>query len=243
MDVYSLARSCARRWYVFLPILFVFTVLAVTRYENAATTYSATSSLVVLPPNTVSTAESASSAGGAPTVRQINPFAYGSSGDRTAANALAAVLSGADSSQLPRQITGGSYSVTVLQSQPVIVLTSQAATQAAAERVLQDVTANAKAALDQLQSQAGAPAGTYYQVVPAGAPADLGGTKQGASRTLIGLILAGLLLATIAAAGLDAILERRGQARVAAQPAAAASPEHSSAIARESGPGAHVPAT
>lgn len=200
MDVYSLARVCLRRWYIFVPILALAVVTSVLRFQSAASVYSASTSLVVLPPSTYSPAPRVDSR-----VVRVNPFAVGSGGDRTAASALAAVLNGNPTSQLPREAAQGFYSVQVIQSQPVLSVVSTSGTPRGAQLVLEAAQKTAGTSLRQLQLDAGAPADGLYQVVSAGGVVNLGGTKQGATRTLIGLILAGLLLAVLLSSLVDAI--------------------------------------
>lgn len=79
MDVFTVARICIRRWYVFVPLLLLSASAAFRLAAQAVPEFEARGSLVVLPADRQGPSRGAQR-------QAVNPFAITAGGDRVAAD-------------------------------------------------------------------------------------------------------------------------------------------------------------
>jgi hypothetical protein len=205
VDVLTTLQICARRWYIFVPVLAV-AVLGAFQYSRTfAPTYTATNVLFVLPSSTVTITPNANG------TTQINPLDSSSSSNRVAALALAQLLaSPAVGNQIAAKQTGAAFSAQAsTDSSGTVTVVATARTSKAAVETLNAAQGAADSTFRQLQLQLGAPKSGLLQIVPAAQVTTAVRSFPSKTKYLAAIVVAGLLLAVLLAAAIDAVADRR----------------------------------
>src|SRR3954471_23193500 len=128
MDVFTIARVCWKRWFIFVPLLVLALGGAYRAADSHKAVFTAQNSLVVLGASVYSPSNApGSGAGGAV---GVNPYgtAY-----MTAANTLVQALNNPSAAEaIHRQSGAASYEVAVDQQSPILAVSAHAATFATA---------------------------------------------------------------------------------------------------------------
>jgi tetrahydromethanopterin S-methyltransferase subunit B len=207
VDLSTVARACLRRFYVVFLIVGLAGYYAVQLYEEAQPQYSVTASVVVVQSPSLTLIR----AGGP----SANPYGAGNG-----AFTLATVLS---DSLNTRTIQGslvpaGSGLIAAWDSETaqLVTLTTTSATAEGSQSSMAVVLASVDPVLRDIQVRAGAPVDQLY-VASLGSPADVPlETFPDRLRTVVAVVLAGLLVAVVLAVVLDSLLLRRRANRHAA---------------------------
>jgi hypothetical protein len=192
MDFWELLAVMVRRWYVTLPILALTAVLAVTMPARVDPTYRASGTVVLVEP-----------AGNA---ADLNPVA--SAGLNANANALATIATLPDA-QSDVAEAGLSTQYTVESDGSVLVIEAGGATPNEAAETVQFVEQLLTERLNQQQENVGAPVESYLTVVPLIAEPVAVPVYDDQRRVRILVVVAGVLLAAMAAVGVEGLAVRR----------------------------------
>ncbi|QNG38273.1 hypothetical protein F1C76_18380 [Geodermatophilaceae bacterium NBWT11] len=226
MTFSDVLRACARRWYVLVVVLALAAAGAVQAHRESRPEYTVTASLVVLPsPSLVAARLPTSGSGGLTT----NPF-----NAQTGGSTLAAVLADALNTATVQDevLTGGSGRASALwdsQAAQLVGLTTVSDTPEGATDLMVALVDGAGTVVERVQLEAGAPADQLFTTA-VGSPADYPlRDYPDRLRSVVGLALAGLVVAVLAAVLLDRLVlaavrvrgrRRRRRAARAEEPAA-----------------------
>jgi hypothetical protein len=203
----GIAALVLRRWYVALAGVLVTMALCAGAVMTVPPKYKAQAVLVLIPP-AVSPASSNS----------IGPNPFLSIGTLVGLNdVLAQALTGGLTAQtLAREGVTGTYSVTTnpLSNGPLLLLSGEGKTPAAAKSIVRHVAALVPRTLTQLQTAAGVMSAKYYVTSSMINPPDRA-TKSRKSQIRAAIVggAAGLVLTLLALAGTDKFLDRRDRRR------------------------------
>jgi capsular polysaccharide biosynthesis protein len=192
MDFWELITVMARRWYVTVPILALTAVLAVTMPARVEPTYQASGTVVLVEP-----------AGNA---ADLNPIA--SAGLDANANALATIATLPDA-QADVGAAGLSTQYSVESDGSVVVIEASGATPEEAAETVQFVEQLLTERLDRQQENVGAPVDSYLTVVPLIADPVAVPVYDDQRRVRILVVVAGVLLAALAAVAVEGLAVRR----------------------------------
>ncbi len=195
MDLLGVIRACARRWYVFLPIMGLTVWLCREQYRAAAPQYTSTATFVVVPSTELIVARGQQNAG---EVLVTTPF-NGGTGPATLAGLLETALNTATvRSQL---LPGGGVALTAERDPEVddtrVTVTLIAPTTAGADAAVGAVLGGVNGVLTGLQTGVGAPATQLYAAVPGGPVDPPLENYPDRLRAVVALGLAGTLLAVV----------------------------------------------
>ena len=207
MDVLSVLRACARRWYIFIIVAGVGLGYGVRRYERALPTYTMTTQLVVLNSSGQMSRTLNEGVGSNPYAAQLPVAAAALAGTATSAGTLSAVRAHGFSA---------TFLASAEQQGSIISITAKDNQSEALPPALAAFLTEAKDQFRQLQIKAGAPMDQLLQVQALGSPDGPFGSYPRRSRTLGGIVLGSSVLAGIAALAADAALlalQARGQRR------------------------------
>ncbi len=217
MDLFDVVRSCARRWYVFLPLLAIVTWISYSvyssvqpvYYSNAVVGVAGPSTRVDNPPQGVPIARNGLlDVGGAALIANMTAL-----GLRDPAVVDRVVAAGG----LPDYDARMFPSPANMQQLPLIMIEATNADQAAVSMTIELVVAQAEVTLRTLQQQAKVPGDQMvvpFVVSPPSAPA---AGMPARTRSTIAIFVAGLGLSVVVTVLVDVLLGRRRQ-RIKAAP-------------------------
>ncbi|RYV50774.1 hypothetical protein [Pengzhenrongella frigida] len=205
MDLFTILGTCLRRWYVVLPVLAISGYFAMQAYEAVEPQYTASTSIVILPSQTLPGEE-----GAVETPTLENPYA-GSGGPKLAAAVLAKNI---DSSSFRDRLgmapdDTSTFEASVAQTQPIITVDAMANSPEAAIATLDAVTESARVVLDEFQAVAEAPEAKRYLVAAAVPVSNVTDVTPSRWRTAGAILVVGAGLAALLAVALDAALKAR----------------------------------
>ena len=217
MDLFDVVRSCARRWYVLLPLLAIVTWFSYSTYSsvqpvddlNAVVGLAAPSNRVDNPPQGAAISRNGLlDVGGAALI--ANMTALGLSEPAVVDRVVAAGgLPDYDAKMFPGPLT--------MPQLPLIMIEATNADQAAVSMTVELVVAQAEVTMRTLQQQARVPDDQMvvpFVVAPPSAPA---AGMPARTRSTIAIFVAGLGLSVVVTVLIDVVLVRRRQ-RIKAAP-------------------------
>lgn len=230
MDLFDVVRSCFRRWYVVLPLLFITAWYSLNVYSSVQPVYYANTVLGVAPPSvTVETTVRADTTT-SNEVRRNGLLDVG--GATLLANLTALALR--DQSVLNRVVAAGglpTYTSEVFPTPagtpqlPLVMIEETSADPVAVSKTLELVSAQAEVTLRTLQQQAGVPEDQMVAPFVVSPPSVPGAAMPTRTRSTIAIFVAGAGLSVLFAVLADVLLTRRktraAAGRHAVAPAAA----------------------
>lgn len=208
MDTVDIARVCAKRWYVFVPLMVLALAGGYGYAKGQPTSYKAEGGLALIPPTPTQAG-------------QLDPNAFGSGGETLLQNALVADLnSPATQVTLAPPASKVSYEVDV-ETSPLIHISATGNDRTQVLAATTHVLSSAGGRLDIIQNRAGIPKRSLYTSFVAN-PATITNTSPPSKVKLLAAFGGlGLLLAAGLCVLLDGILVRRRQRAGPAAPTAA----------------------
>lgn len=205
MDVLSVLRACARRWYVFLLVAGVGLTSGIVRYEHARPVYSITTQLVVLNSSGQSLRSSSHRVGSNPYAAQLPVAAAAFAGTATSDGAITSVQARGFSAK---------FTASAEQQGSIISVTARDSQFKTLPEALLAFLAEAKDQFRQLQLRAGADPDQLLQVQALGSPDAPSASYPLRSRTLGAIVLGSAVLAGLASLAVDvALLAAKGRRR------------------------------
>lgn len=220
MDLFDVARSCARRWYVFLPLLLIVGWFSYDVYSSVKPVYYANAVIGLTPPST-----KIYNAPQGVSLPRNGLLDIG--GADLIANMAAVGLR--EPSAVDRVVAGGGIPdyvsrmfpvPTGTSPLPIVMVEATAADPAAVTRTLELVIAQADVTMQALQQQARVPEDemvTPFVVSPPGTPA---AGMPARTRSTIAIFVAGAGLAVLVTVVLDVLLVRRKARKIRELPSA-----------------------
>lgn len=217
MDLFSIVGACLRRWYVTLPLVAITALFAYLAYESVEPEYTASRWVVVLPsleqdnlaPESTRPAETDESS-----EPPSNPYS-GQGGSRFAVAVLTRNLnSTAFQSRIEPRLAGrGTFEAKAASQQPLIEIVAVASRERDVHLILDEVVAEAAVVLNEVQTNANAPAETHYRIAPAVPAGPAEDATPSRFRTAGAVSVVGFGLAAILAVAFDAWIRRRQERR------------------------------
>ena len=205
MDVLSVLRACARRWYIFLLIAGVGSGYGVLQYERALPIYTMTTQLVVLNSSGQSSRSPSDRVGSNPYAAQLPVAAAALAGTATSDGALLSVRALGFSA---------TFAASAEQQGSIISVIAKDSQAKTLPKELAAFLTEAKDQFRQLQLRAGASSDQLLQVQELGSPDSPSASYPRRSRTLGGIVLGSGILAGLFSLTVDvALLARQAHRR------------------------------
>jgi hypothetical protein len=220
LDLFDVARSCARRWYLFLPLLLLVGWFSYDVYSSVKPVYYANAVIGLTPPNT-----KIYNAPQGVSLPRNGLLEIG--GADLIANMAAVGLR--EPSAVDRVIAGGGLPDYVSKMFPVpantsplplVMIESTAPDPAAATRTLELVIAQADVTLHDLQQQARVPEDQMVAPFVVSPPSTPAAGMPARTRSTVAIFVAGAGLAVLVTVMLDVLLVRRKARKVRGLPSA-----------------------
>ncbi|MFC9786503.1 hypothetical protein [Rhodococcus sp. NPDC127528] len=224
MDLFDVARSCFRRWYVFLPMMMVVVWFSHNAYAGVKPVYYASATVGFAPPSVVQ-----------PDIGEVRRNALVDTGGASLlANLLAMGLK--DPSVVQQVVAAGGlpdYNAKVMElpppggQLPLVMIEATNADPAAVTKTLELVAAQGDVTLQTLQRNARVPEDRMvgpFSVQPPGTPVP---GMPSRTRSTVTIFVAGTGLAVLATVLLDLLLMRRKDRNAVPVPAPPADATHS----------------
>ncbi|MGW0042436.1 hypothetical protein [Rhodococcus sp. NPDC003348] len=206
MDLFDVGRSCARRWYVFVPLMLIVGWFGYSLYSGVKPTYYANVAIGFAPPSVVppDVGEVRSNglvdAGGAPLIANLLAI-----GLRSPAVVQQVVAAGGQ----PGYFSKVMELPPPVGQLPLVMVEVTNPDPAAVTKTLELVAAQADVTLRTLQRNAGVPEDRMVAVYPVQAPSDPVPAMPSRIRSTVAILLAGMGLAVLAAVLVDLVMLRR----------------------------------
>ncbi|MXG89958.1 Wzz/FepE/Etk N-terminal domain-containing protein [Nocardioides flavescens] len=209
MDVSSVLSAMLRRWYVALVVLVITGIAAVQLWGTAAPQYTASTTLTVVPSQSLVQVRADLGAGES---SLGNPFGV------QATTVLAALLSESiNSGQVVLPASAAGTQVAVVRSdlgvESFFNVVAVGRTPQGANDALQAVTDQSVSILAAIQTSAGAPTDQLYTSLRTRPDGGVGVSYPDRSRMVLGVVLAGLLAAALLSVAVDAAARGTGRLR------------------------------
>lgn len=212
MDLFDLAKACARRWYVFVPLMLATIFVGYRAYTGVEPVYYSTTTVGLANPSVT----------GVQTGSEVRENGLVSAGGAVLlSNILAMSLK---DESISRQVAaaGGdpNYTASVFelgipgQQLPLVTITATTPDPGISTKTVELVAAQAVPLLKQMQQSAGVPEDQMlisYSVVPLGDPVQATPSR---TRSTVALLLACTGLSVVATALLDSLMLRRKRVRL-----------------------------
>jgi hypothetical protein len=226
VDLFDVARSCARRWYVFLPLLAIvawfsystYSSVKPVYYSNAVIGFAPPSSRIDnVPPGTPLPRNGLLDVGGASLIANMTTV-----GLKDPAVVDRVVAAGGLSDYVARMFPGPAN----MAQLPLIMIEATNADPGAVSTTLELVVAQADETLRNLQEQAHVPAGQMVSPFVVSPPRIPAAGMPSRTRSTIAIFVAGCGLSVLATVLADVLLVRRRQrSKAAPLPTSAPSPD------------------
>lgn len=198
VDIFDVARTCLRRWRVFVPLIIVTVVLAGLAYAAVPTVHQAEST-VGLAPSPVSGSEGNGILNNGGTLLLANLTATGLSSP-TIGKELVASTGATNFTADVVTVPGGQM--------PLVSLITTAHDPETAARALDLAHVRAQEVVDRIQADAGIPERSYGIVYQVSYGPVLNELRPGRKRLLAGVLGLGLIASVLAALAWDAVARR-----------------------------------
>ncbi|MFC7448776.1 hypothetical protein [Rhodococcus daqingensis] len=211
MDLFDVARSCLRRWYLLFPLLLLTCWVSLDAYGSVRPVYYANTVLGLAPPSV-----RVESAGGQSAPGEVRRNALLDVGGATLIANMAA-LGLREPSVVDRVVAAGGlpdyeskmFPVPAPQQLPLIMIESTSADPTAVSKTLELVSAQAEVTLRTLQQQARVPDDLMVVPFPVSPPSAPGAAMPTRTRSTMSIFLAGLGLSVLFTVVVDVLLTRR----------------------------------
>jgi capsular polysaccharide biosynthesis protein len=201
MDAVTLVKILFRRWYAVLPLVLIAALLAGVTYKSGKPTYSATYSVIVLPPATQTIRPQTQIL--TPKTISVNPYAN-AGGSQLLVRVLASRLIRREGlpSEVARLVGVGAVPG---ENVPVVNVVVTGASYDTVKAAITGLQASAPKLLTDIQTSVGAPDDQLYVAHDFAAPSGPFVQWPQKSKAVIAILGAGGLLATLVAVGVDAL--------------------------------------
>lgn len=190
MDVFTLARACVRRWYVFVPLLVITAVVSLVQARGIKPLYGRSAVVVLLPSNSVPKVDPSARA------QPINPL----TSVGVAQSALITRLSSGNAAVRIANATNGTGGYGLAGQKGgggQITVAALGSTPAIASGTLAAVLRQARTQLRDLQAAVRAPSGSYFKIYLLNRDVDVSKSYPQRSRNIVLIALAGVLLSIL----------------------------------------------
>ncbi|WP_299576146.1 hypothetical protein [uncultured Williamsia sp.] len=207
MDLFDVLRACARRWFVFIPLVAISIAIAYNNYSGVTPVFFGNVSVGLTAPSTKT--QQTSSTGSV----QVNSNGLVDAGGVSYLATLVATAMDEPSTREAVRAAGGTldyntklFTAPVGTQIPILVIDASGASGRAVQETLRAAVAQAEPVAQSVQSDAGVPAANQYRALtPAEIPTP-GGGYPSRTREALATILGGILISVVVTVAVDAIL-------------------------------------
>lgn len=208
MDLFDVLKTCARRWFVFIPLLVVTILIAYSNYSGVKPVYFGNVSVGLTAPSTKIQQSSSTApvtvnsnglvdAGGVSYLASLLSMAMNESGTKSTVREQGGTVG--YNAKVFTQTTG----VPV----PILVISASGTSAVAVQRTLQLAVGQAEPVLQSVQGDAGVPNTSRYRALsPSEVPVPGGGFPS-RTRQAVATILGGLLVSVVLTVAADAVIQ------------------------------------
>ncbi|MBE7191236.1 MAG: hypothetical protein INR66_01985 [Gordonia polyisoprenivorans] len=207
MDLFDVLRACARRWFVFIPLIAIAVLVAYNNYSKVTPVFFGNVSVGLTAPSTKT--QQTSSTGSV----QVNSNGLVDAGGVSYLATLVSTAMDEPSTRQAVRAAGGTlnyntklFTAPVGTQIPILVIDASGPSARAVQETLRAAVAQAEPIAQSVQSDAGVPAANQYRALTPSEIPTPGGGYPSRTRQALATVLGGILLSVVVTVAADAAI-------------------------------------